>query len=76
MYAWYLNSYSSQSAVMAEFPLKFTGDLFATVWHGKASALAIEQRDAVANWAWSAANLPPETFGTMLGEDSPPSRRR
>ena len=45
------------SAVMAEFPLKFTGDLFATVWHGKASALAIEQRDAVANWAWSAANL-------------------
>ena len=67
MYAWYLNSYSSQSAVMAEFPLKFTGDLFATVWHGKASALAIEQRDAVANWAWSAANLPPETFGTMLG---------
>ena len=72
MYAWYLNSCSSRkAAVMAgRVPLlKFTGDLFATVWHGKTSALAVEQRDAVANWAWSAANLPPETFETMLEED-------
>ena len=67
VHAWYLNSYSSQSAVMADIPVKFTGELFATVWHGKATTLATEQRDAVANWAWSAANVPPATFATMIG---------
>ena len=67
MYAWYLNSYSSQSFVINFFPMRPNGAHFGSVIHGDIMTLSAEELTISANWQWTAQNIPPHVFGIMLG---------
>ena len=67
MYAWYLNSYSSQSFVINFFPMRPNGAHFGSVIHGDIMTLSAEEISTSANWQWTAQNIPPHVFGIMLG---------
>ena len=67
MYAWYLNSYSSQSYVINFFPMKPNGAHFGSVVHGDLTTMSSEEIKTSLNWQWTAQNIPPHVFGIMLG---------